>query len=269
MRRLIPIAALIVVILGATAQMRLADDSGPPGPSVAPGERPLAVLKRFPLDPDFYCLQAADLLRNGILEKYGLEEWVATVIAHELHQHVGIYTVVGAKMGVRAREILNAPTRAVHVTVETGTEPPVSCVIDGLQGSLGSTLAQRLIQVPKVPVPRIAAVFRYEDQAIRLSLRSEYDKRIEQTIKTAIENHGNLTPAYFHEIEDRCFDVWAEFDRREIFLEERLPLLGQSEIEAPKLRHTVLIPARQRETGAFIPHTTLGGYRGDSSVIVH
>jgi pyrimidine-specific ribonucleoside hydrolase len=231
MRQLIPIAALTVAILGATAQMRLADDSGPPGPSVTTGERALAVLKRFPVDPDFYCPQAAELLRKGILERYGREEWIATVIAHEMHQHVGIYTVVGAKMGVRAREILNAPTRAVHITVETGTEPPISCVIDGLQGSLGSTLAQKLIEVPTVPAPRVAAVFRYEDRAIRLSLRPEYGKRIRQIIKTAIENHGNLTPAYFHEIKDSCFDVWAEFDRREIFLEERLPTIPQAERE--------------------------------------
>jgi pyrimidine-specific ribonucleoside hydrolase len=231
MRRLTPIAALIVVILGVTAQMKLADDSGLPGLSVAPGKRPLAVLKRFPVEPDFYCPQAAELLRKGILEKYGLEEWVATVIAHELHQHVGIYTVLGAKMGVRAREILNAPTRAVHVTVETGTEPPISCVIDGLQASLGSTLAQKLIEVPRVPTPRVAAVFRYEERAIRLSLRPEYRKMIQETIKSAIDNHGNLTPAYFHEIEDRCFDAWAEFDRREIFLEERLPTDPQAERE--------------------------------------
>ena len=126
-------------------------------------------------------------------------------------------------MGVRARDILKAPTRAVHVTAETGVEPPISCVVDGLQTSLGSTLAQKLIDVPDVPNPRVAATFEYEGRKVRLSLKPEYQKQVESIIKAALEKHGRLTPAYFHEIEDRCFDVWAEFDRREIFLEESLP----------------------------------------------
>jgi pyrimidine-specific ribonucleoside hydrolase len=231
MKRLILTVGLVAIVAVVTVERGFAEEHGQHGLSVPPGERPLAVLKRFPVDPESYCPEAADLLRNGILEKYGLEEWAATVMAHELHQHVGIYTVLGAKMGVRARELLNAPTRAVHVTAETGIEPPMSCVIDGLQASLGSTLAQKLIEVPKVPTPRVAAVFRYEDRAIRLSLRPEYSKKVQQTIKTAIKHHGNLTPAYFHEIEDRCFDVWAEFDRREIFLEERLHADPQTERE--------------------------------------
>jgi len=185
--------------------------------TVPPGTRPFAVLKRFPVEPDFYCAEAAELIRKGIVTKYGQEEWAAVVMTHELHQHAGIYTVLGAKMGVRARELLNAPTRAVHVTVETGLEPPGSCTIDGIQASLGSTLAQKLIAVPKVAKPRVAATFEYKDRRIRLSLRPEYQRQVTGIIKAAIEEHGNLTPAYFHEIEDRCFEVWADFDRRKIF----------------------------------------------------
>jgi pyrimidine-specific ribonucleoside hydrolase len=181
------------------------------------------VLKRFPIDPQWYKPEAAELLRKGIVEKYGQEEWAAVVLTHELHQHMGIYNVVGAKMGVRARDILKAPTRAVHVTAETGVEPPISCVVDGLQASLGSTLAQKLIDVPDVPDPRVAAAFEYDGRKVRLSLKPEYQRKVESIIKAASEKHGRLTPAYFHEIEDRCFDVWAEFDRREIFLEESLP----------------------------------------------
>jgi len=209
MKRFILTVGLAAIVAVVTVERGFADEHGQHGLSVPSGERPLAVLKRFPVDPESYCPEAADLLRKGILEKYGLEEWAAVVLTHELHQHVGIYTVLGAKMGVRAREVLNAPTRAVHVTPET----------------------QKLIEVPKVPTPRVAAVFRYEDRAIRLSLRPEYRKMVQENIKSAIDNHGNLTPAYFHEIEDRCFDVWAEFDRREIFLEERLHADPQTERE--------------------------------------
>jgi pyrimidine-specific ribonucleoside hydrolase len=223
MKRSILTVGLLVIIAGVTAESGFTDELRAHGLSATPGERPLAVLKQFPVDPESYRPEAADLLHKGILEKYGQEEWVAVVLTHELHQHVGIYTVLGAKMGVRAREVLNAPTRAVHVTVETGIEPPISCTIDGIQASLGSTLAQKLIDVPVVSAPGVAAVFEYKGRKARLSLKPEYRKRVDSIIKTASDKHGSLTPAYFHEIEDRCFDVWAEFDRREIFQEERLP----------------------------------------------
>jgi len=222
MGQLVFIAAVVVIVACVTAEFGVADEPVSHEVSASPGERPLAVLKRFPLKPEWYKPEAAELLRRGIVEKYGQEEWAAVVLTHELHQHTGIYNVVGAKMGVRARELLGAPTRAVHVTVETGVEPPVSCAVDGLQASLGSTLAQKLIDVPEMTDPRVAATFEYEGRKVRLSLKPEYENKVEAIIKTASEKHGRLTPAYFHEIEDRCFDIWFEFDRHEIFLEERL-----------------------------------------------
>jgi len=223
MRQLFLVAGVVLIVAIVSAKCVLADEPVSHAVSSSPGKRPLAVLNRFPLDPEWYKPEAAELLRKGILERYGEEEWAAVVLTHELHQHTGIYNVVGAKMGVRAREILKAPTRAVHVTAETGVEPPISCAVDGLQASLGSTLAQKLIDVPEVPDPRVAATFEYEGRRVRLALKPEYRKKVAGIIKTAVEKHGRLTPAYFHEIEDRCFDVWAEFDRREIFLEEHLP----------------------------------------------
>ncbi|MFC1736780.1 formylmethanofuran dehydrogenase subunit E family protein [Candidatus Hydrogenedentota bacterium] len=182
------------------------------------GERPLHILKIFPLNAEAYQEQAAELVKAGVPEKFGHEEWAAVVMAHELHQHVGIMTVVGAKMGVRAREILDAPTRSIRVTVETGASPPSSCVIDGIQASIGSTLAQDLITVPKTEKPEVAATFEYKGRKVRLSLEPEYKDKIQRCIKSAIEEHGNLTSAYFHEIEHFSYYVWSRFDRREIFV---------------------------------------------------
>ena len=58
-------------------------------------------------------------------------------MTHEFHQHEGIMTTLGAKMAVYARELLEAPTRTIHVTVETGPKPPLSCAIDGIQVANG------------------------------------------------------------------------------------------------------------------------------------
>ena len=172
------------------------------------------------MEPSAYRGPAAELVKRGVPETYGHEEWAAVVMAHELHQHVGIMTVVGAKMAVRARELLEAPTRAVKVIAETGPKPPLSCAIDGIQAGLGSTYAQQLIDAPEVETPRLAATFEYDGRKLRLTLAPEYQQQIHQCIQDAIKAHGNLTPAYFEVIEDFSYRVWADFDRHEVFLEE-------------------------------------------------
>ena len=180
------------------------------------------ILKPLPSEPDAYQGPAAALVEQGIPEKYGAEEWAAVVFAHEIHQHVGIMTVVGAKMAVRAREVLDAPYRSVKIFSETGPAQPYSCAIDGMQAAIGSTLGQQLIETAPTDTPRMAATFTHGERKIRLVLKPEYQQRIAKCIQDAIAAHGNLTPAYFEEIEEHCYRVWAEFDRREIFAVEEL-----------------------------------------------
>ncbi len=181
------------------------------------------LLKSLPLDAASYQPETAALVTAGIPEKYGPEEWAAVVLTNEIHQHVGIYNVIGAKMGVRAREILEAPARAVNVTVETGCKPPVSCLIDGLQVALGSTFAQDLIHAPACETPRAAAVFEYGNRKIRLSLNPEAESQVAEWIAKAVQECGNLTPAYFERIEEYSYRVWATFDRNAIFKVETMP----------------------------------------------
>lgn len=187
-----------------------------------PGERPFHILKGLPKDAQAYQEPAARLVRAGVPDKYGHEEWDAIVMAHEFHQHEGIMTTLGAKMAVHARELLEAPTRAIRVTVETGPSPPLSCAIDGIQAAIASTLAQQLIDVPDTAEPKLAATFSYGQRAVRLSLRPEYAKKVQDCISEAIRAHGNLTPAYFDEIERFSYVVWEHFDRNEIFVETSL-----------------------------------------------
>ncbi len=184
-----------------------------------PGERGFHILKDLPDEAEAYQEPAAALVRAGIPDKYGHEEWAAIVLTHEFHQHVGIMTLTGAKMAVRARELLDAPARSIHVTVETGPKPPLACAIDGIQAAIASTLAQELIDVPENGEPKLAATFVYENRAVRLSLRPEYSGRVQGFIAKAIRDFGNLTPAYFEEIERLSYQVWRDFDRKQIFNE--------------------------------------------------
>ena len=195
------------------------DPSLPPAP---PGIRPLNILSEFPTGPEAYEGATAALVRERVPERYGLEEWEAVVLTHEFHQHIGIYTVLGAKMAVRAREVLEAPMRTVVVAAETGTAQPLSCMVDGLQVGLGSTLGQNLIRVPEQKEPKVAAQFTYKERTVRLSLKPEFEARIGQIIQDARTQYGNLTPAYFHAVGHASYSVWADFDRKEIFEVEEL-----------------------------------------------
>jgi pyrimidine-specific ribonucleoside hydrolase len=184
------------------------------------GNRTYHILKTLPLYANCYQPAAQELVKAGIPEKFGYEEWAAVVLTNEIHGHVGVYNILGAKMGVRAKEILSAPPRSVNVIVETGIKPPVSCLIDGLQVALSSTVAQDLIHALACEAPRVAAVFEYKNRKIRLSLKPEAEKRVAELIAKAIKDCGNLTPAYFQQIEADSYQVWAEFDRNAIFDEE-------------------------------------------------
>jgi pyrimidine-specific ribonucleoside hydrolase len=181
------------------------------------------MLKQLPTDPEAYQPPVAALVEQGIPEKYGEEEWAAVVFANEIHQHVGILTVVGAKMAVRARELLDAPVRTVKISSETGPEPPQACALDGMQAAIGSTFGQKLISAPPVTHPQVAATFVYGERSLRLALKPEYQARVGKYIAEAIASHGNLTHEYFEQIEENCYEVWAEFDRREIFDVQEIP----------------------------------------------
>lgn len=187
------------------------------GSGTASHARPFVVLKGLPADPTAYNDAAAELVRIGIPNKYGDEEWASVVLTHEFHQHVGVYTIVGAKMGVRAREELGAPMRAVEVTMECGNKQPMSCVADGVQVALGSTLAQNLISLPNLGSPSVSAVFRYKDKVVRIKLKPDYQATINGWIEKAMKEHPGFTPEYFKAVEKSSYDAWMAFDRKDMF----------------------------------------------------
>jgi len=189
----------------------------PPASPPAESARPFVVMRGMPLNADAYHPPVAALVREGIPQKFGREEWDAVVLTQEVHGHVGIYTILGAKMGVKAREALDAPVHNIHVVSETGHDQPLACMIDGLQVSIKSTLGQSLIEVPELENPGVAATFTYEDRSVRVALTPEYTENIARRIQQAIADHGDLTPAYFDEIQAQSYEVWATFDRNEIF----------------------------------------------------
>ena len=175
------------------------------------------VLTSFPTDPALFREDVAGHVED-IIRLHGEEEWKACLLTHELHRHLGIYSIVGAKMGIRARELLEAPFDSLSVISQAGLKPPLSCMNDGLQVSTGASLGRGTIRVEEAsPKPR--AIFVYGDTCQKLTLKSSYIERIRADIKAALDRFGGLGPAYFAHIRKLSIQYWEEFDRREMFEE--------------------------------------------------
>jgi pyrimidine-specific ribonucleoside hydrolase len=185
--------------------------------SLREGHREPVVLREFPSGP-------ADLrgdvgpVAAAIIERHGVEEWNAVLLTNELHRHLGVYSILGAKMGIRARELLGAGLDELIVESRAGTAPPLSCLTDGLQVATGATLGRGTITIdPTRSEP--AARFVRGDRSIVLRVRDDETARIRREIGDAIERNGDLTPAYWQAVRAMAIRCWLEMDRARVFEE--------------------------------------------------
>ncbi len=175
------------------------------------------VLKVFPSDPSLFRKDVRPYVKK-IIEKYGLEEWKACFLTNEFHRHLGIYSLIGAKMGIRAREILEAPFDTVRVVSFAGTAPPLSCMNDGLQVATGASLGRGSIQISDQK-PQPAATFLYKNKKLTLSLKATWADIVKGDIKKTLKKFGGLNPEYFADIRKLSIHYWLYLDRQDIFNE--------------------------------------------------
>lgn len=65
----------------------------------------------------------------------------------EFHGHVGPYVLIGYKMGQIANKELGKDPFSKNAVIYTGTLPPISCIVDGVQISSGCTLGKGNITI--------------------------------------------------------------------------------------------------------------------------
>lgn len=63
------------------------------------------VLTSFQLPESLYADDVNAILRVT-QERFGIREWRLVVLTNEIHGHLGIYSTIGVKMGLRVKEIL-------------------------------------------------------------------------------------------------------------------------------------------------------------------
>jgi inosine-uridine nucleoside N-ribohydrolase len=174
------------------------------------------VLKTFPLDTSSYFPDVQRRMESTI-KKFGRDEWTACVLGNELHRHLGVYAVIGVKMGIRAREYFGAGIDELQIRSFAGYSPPYSCMNDGLQVSTGGTLGHGLIRVAEDSLRLPKAEFMYLGQTISVMLKQEYRNKIEAEINELSGIYGLNSNIYWELIRIAALNYWANWDRNAIF----------------------------------------------------
>jgi len=93
----------------------------------------------------------------------------------EFHGHLGPYLIVGMKMGELSNKLLGKESGAgtgqlqKKAIVKTGTKPPISCIIDGIQYVSGCTLGKGNIEVIDLQKPE--ATFILNEKKLTITLK--------------------------------------------------------------------------------------------------
>jgi len=125
--------------------------------------------------------------------------------AKGFHSHLGPYLVVGLKMGEALTKELGDTPFSFSIVSYTGSEPPISCIIDGLQLSTPCTVGNGGILIR--PEGRAKVEGRMDKRRILLSLR----EKITWEIKTNCipENEEELALRIWKMTPEELFDYEA------------------------------------------------------------
>jgi len=174
------------------------------------------VIKILPSDPAFY-FQDIEPSVNEIIEKYGDDEWISGVIANELHRHLGVFAIIGVKMGIRAREYFDTGVDEFRALSFAGSMPPLSCMNDGIQVSTGATPGHGLLTISSDTLTRPSVEFSYLNHKIRLTLKPEIAKKISDELKEINFVYGLDSNIYWELVRKNSIKYWKDLDRHEIF----------------------------------------------------
>lgn len=174
------------------------------------------VFNRFPVDHDMFNYDIRPIIDSAIA-RYGYDEWKANVMTDEFHRHLGVFSIVGAKMGIKARELFGVGADLIEVTSDAGTKPPYSCLNDGIQVSTGATLGMGTIHLSGQRKSKPTAIFTYKDRSVRISLKKEYLDQVDSDIKEGIMKFGLMDDGYWKLIRHNAIKYWLEWDRNKIF----------------------------------------------------
>jgi pyrimidine-specific ribonucleoside hydrolase len=154
---------------------------------------------------------------TGMIQKNGQTEFFSQMIMNELHDHLGAYSVIGVKMGLRAMELLNAPPHSMKVTTHAPDTQPASCIKDGIIVATGCTPGRALFHQGQVDEERVKTSFIYNGREVTLVLKTEYTDKIRQTIQDILKTYTLEDHEYWANVRIFGLDIWQNWHRTELF----------------------------------------------------
>lgn len=183
------------------------------------------VFRKFPVQRDMFNYDIRPIIDTAIA-LYGMDEWKANVMTDEFHGHLGVFSIVGAKMGIKARELFGVGPDELSVLTFAGSKPPYSCLTDGIQVSTGATLGMGTIRLADDPLSKPSAIFTYRNRSVMITLKKEYLEKVEADINEGIVKFGLMDDGYWKLVRYNAIKYWVEWDRNKIFdVEEVKPEL--------------------------------------------
>ncbi|RLF96143.1 formylmethanofuran dehydrogenase [Thermococci archaeon] len=119
--------------------------------------------------------------------------------AAEFHGHLGPYLVLGLKMGVLAKNTLNADPFEIRAEIHTEKITPRSCILDGIQFTSGCTLGKGNIDV--MESDEIFGVFYKDNSKIVIKVKKEILEKIEKV--SDMEEYARIL---FEKRDEELFD---------------------------------------------------------------
>jgi len=118
------------------------------------------------------------------------------------HGHLGVYVTIGLRMGAIGKRQFGHH-KGLRAIVGSASQPPMLCVVDGVQFSSGCTLGKGNIVVEPAQEPQVT--FEKEGRRLRIGLKPGWRERIDREMSKEDEVEQSLF--YFEMPEDELFDL--------------------------------------------------------------
>ncbi|TLZ53516.1 MAG: hypothetical protein E6K17_09625 [Methanobacteriota archaeon] len=118
------------------------------------------------------------------------------------HGHLGVYVTLGLRMGAIGKRRFGH-YKGLRATVRSNPEPPMRCVLDGIQFSSGCTMGKGNISLEGASEPEVT--FEKEGHRLRIALKPGWRTRIDREMSKEKEIEQSLF--YFEIPESDVFEI--------------------------------------------------------------
>ena len=152
-----------------------------------------------------------------LISRHGYNEFKITALCSEIHSHIGIYNILGAKVGLRILEYLHAGLDEIKLVSYAGHQPPVSCFNDGLQVGTGSTIGYGTISVDTTKQIYPAVLVTYNNRKILFKIKPEFIEMAANDISELVQKHGLESEMYWNVLRQISIEkYWLNVSRYEL-----------------------------------------------------